>query len=905
MKSIARLHDGGARTRLGEYVSAGQVHPRRGTNLQDENSRLKALVASLTQKLATESARHADTRVDAKRAQNVIQSLTAENALLRARVDALRPEVRFNEEATATKSAPPLSATATAATASAVEVANRLASDAAADPNTRLGAASRELHGWTLEGVLAGTPVVAHVAHAILRPLRRALEAEGAMANAHVERAYVMEVASRGGVDAIRELLHSSPLVATLASDIHHHLLAGAASPTETPLTRRMAPLARKFVHDPPGTEAVVHVRLRLAGRVADFNSAARTRLTHALAALTHVEPAFIHAKLPMADAASHGFAVDLILLVDTDSAASSAAGALTVAEPPRHGTREFAALQEAAHRTRTPPEALLALATEQRQAELALLAERLGVPLALLGPPLISTSKSAPMSALGGVHNFYGGLPSLIGRAHPSITAAGADAVLDARAMELLRAEHCERRDSRSLFTSRAHGVTTTSELEFWFVVDPIGMHPRLVADDEYAEIMSSPTGWPAEPPFLIDHAAAPARTPTPLAAFSEARAAHDGALAAVLHPHELELAPAAATLSDTELVALRLYTGPLADKYQAVLRAAPGRATNALDELRRLCGPADGGPPPYANTLHAINAGVLKLGRLSGAAPLYVAHMGMHLPPEWYEKDALSGTRGGVEFAFFAGSADKAAVLAHATRHEETCVLEIQQGLVDRGAEIAWLSQYPHEREVLLPSMCALEVATAADGEAPTRRIEGGVVILGLRAAVARVATGRDDSLASAHASSAHMSPVLMAPPPTHRPPPTFPAYGDAFPAAPAEVRPPIPARPSAPPSAPPRQGSLSHPLAAASTANGHKPRAIKGRGAASSLRGAGIPAAAEAVPLPDDATRALLEDLEATKRMVAMERSGNDDWDADSGMWYSGAHAQYEAQFAMRAE
>ena len=28
---------------------------------------------------------------------------------------------------------------------------------------------------------------------------------------------------------------------------------------------------------------------------------------------------------------------------------------------------------------------------------------------------------------------------------------------------------------------------------------------------------------------------------------------------------------------------------------------------------------------------------------------------------------------------------------------------VFEIQQGMVDRGADISWLSQYPHEKEVL----------------------------------------------------------------------------------------------------------------------------------------------------------------------------------------------------------
>jgi hypothetical protein len=28
---------------------------------------------------------------------------------------------------------------------------------------------------------------------------------------------------------------------------------------------------------------------------------------------------------------------------------------------------------------------------------------------------------------------------------------------------------------------------------------------------------------------------------------------------------------------------------------------------------------------------------------------------------------------------------------------------VIEVQQGMVNRGADISWLSQYPHEREIL----------------------------------------------------------------------------------------------------------------------------------------------------------------------------------------------------------
>jgi hypothetical protein len=33
------------------------------------------------------------------------------------------------------------------------------------------------------------------------------------------------------------------------------------------------------------------------------------------------------------------------------------------------------------------------------------------------------------------------------------------------------------------------------------------------------------------------------------------------------------------------------------------------------------------------------------------------------------------------------------------------------LQMGMVDRGADLSWLSQYPHEREVLLPPLTGIE--------------------------------------------------------------------------------------------------------------------------------------------------------------------------------------------------
>ena len=37
---------------------------------------------------------------------------------------------------------------------------------------------------------------------------------------------------------------------------------------------------------------------------------------------------------------------------------------------------------------------------------------------------------------------------------------------------------------------------------------------------------------------------------------------------------------------------------------------------------------------------------------------------------------------------------------------------IFEIQMGMVDRGADLSWLSQYPHEKEICFPPLTGLEV-------------------------------------------------------------------------------------------------------------------------------------------------------------------------------------------------
>jgi len=69
----------------------------------------------------------------------------------------------------------------------------------------------------------------------------------------------------------------------------------------------------------------------------------------------------------------------------------------------------------------------------------------------------------------------------------------------------------------------------------------------------------------------------------------------------------------------------------------------------------------------------------------------------------------------RGGIEYGFSSTTTDKAQALHYAgaedTSDHASTVFEMQMGMVDRGADLSWLSQYPHEKEVLLPPLTGLE--------------------------------------------------------------------------------------------------------------------------------------------------------------------------------------------------
>ena len=83
------------------------------------------------------------------------------------------------------------------------------------------------------------------------------------------------------------------------------------------------------------------------------------------------------------------------------------------------------------------------------------------------------------------------------------------------------------------------------------------------------------------------------------------------------------------------------------------------------------------------------------------------------MKLPDEFWEANKY-GVKGGVEPAFMSTTqeVDVATGYAAGDGSKMGIVLEIRQGMVNRGANISWLSQYPHEQETLFGPLTGIEV-------------------------------------------------------------------------------------------------------------------------------------------------------------------------------------------------
>eukprot|EP00960_Hanusia_phi_P061427 764842-Hanusia_phi.AAC.1 len=160
-------------------------------------------------------------------------------------------------------------------------------------------------------------------------------------------------------------------------------------------------------------------------------------------------------------------------------------------------------------------------------------------------------------------------------------------------------------------------------------------------------------------------------------------------------------------ARLRAEEVLALLLYTGTGENS-----RMIPARLTGGDRQVLRSGGASAGNK--YATTIHCIVSGVIKLSKLTKLPPSRVVYRGLkglRMPERFVQEDEL-GISGGVEYALLSTTGEVKVAVQYAGQETHPTVFEISCGAIDRGADLAFLSQYPKEHEMLYPPLSYLEV-------------------------------------------------------------------------------------------------------------------------------------------------------------------------------------------------
>ena len=365
-----------------------------------------------------------------------------------------------------------------------------------------------------------------------------------------------------------------------------------------------------------------------------------------------------------------------------------------------------------------------------------------------------------AGLMAYGDLSTFFGGLEAMVGAPQP-------------RVREAMAAEHTEQPDSHLEFTTENFGVTTTSATEWAFVAEPRSrphgawpVEAKLVLARKPGGSKSARLG---ERIAIIAHERQKRRrTPMPIAELTW-RVAERGV-------RLQEQGEPALTLE--EAFGARLYTGPLFVKYNAVLRGLDSQLLYLRCAMVRLCCSAEDAAShaeaaeeakakrlaeepsfderkptaadeaalrehtrdafegaarrvnKYTTTLHALNSAIVKLSKLTKASTVYRGIHDMVLPDQFWTPNKY-GVRGGIESAFMSTTLKREEAIKYAASGRSApLIFEIQQGMIDRGADISFLSQYPFEEEILFNPLTGLEVRGS--------RVEGTVLVVEVKLSV-----------------------------------------------------------------------------------------------------------------------------------------------------------------------
>jgi hypothetical protein len=265
---------------------------------------------------------------------------------------------------------------------------------------------------------------------------------------------------------------------------------------------------------------------------------------------------------------------------------------------------------------------------------------------------------------ACGDISDFHNGLTERIGMPHLNFKNA-------------MRQEHCERTGCDVVFTTGNYQITTTPKLEWQYIVEQVSC-PDM------------------------------------------------GHQRRIISIHELlqrDLCKKA-NLCEEEVIAIVLYTGPMFQVYNTILRQHPKDKFMLFEEGNNL----------FSTTIFVLVSAVQKLSRSTRIAPGTQLYRGLggrvDLPDIFFQIDD-KGCSGFAEWGFLSTTSDRDVALGYSgvkERRPKAMVMVIETSSIDRGADISEFSQYPCEKEFLyLP--CSY-VQREQRGAGRVAVLDGGIV-------------------------------------------------------------------------------------------------------------------------------------------------------------------------------
>jgi ankyrin repeat protein len=177
-------------------------------------------------------------------------------------------------------------------------------------------------------------------------------------------------------------------------------------------------------------------------------------------------------------------------------------------------------------------------------------------------------------------------------------------------------------------------------------------------------------------------------------------------------------------ANLCEEEVIAIVLYTGPMFQVYNTILRRYPKDKFEIFEKGNNL----------FSTTIFVLVSAVQKMCRVTRIPLGTIIYRGLggkvDLPDIFFQVDCY-GCSGYAEWGFLSTTSDRDVALGYSgvkERRPKAMVMVIETSSIDRGADISEFSQYPGEKEFLyLP--CSF-VQRAQQGASLVQFVDGGLV-------------------------------------------------------------------------------------------------------------------------------------------------------------------------------